>query len=80
MKAMMGCVSASNHFCELIKWESEFTASSRWKGAFSFSYLHRKILTKWNVKNKWLHKDDSEKTNGFYNHSNVIRIKTNYKA
>ena len=29
-----------------------------------------------NQKNKWLHKDDSAKTNGFYNHSNVIRIES----
>lgn len=47
------------------------------KIAFSFSCIHKKILTKWKVKIKSLHKDDSSKTNGFYNHSNVIRIKTN---
>ena len=42
--------------------------------AFSFSYLHKKLLIEWKVKNKLLHKDDSAKTNGFYNHSNVMRI------
>ena len=26
----------SLHFCELIKWESEFTASSRWKRSILF--------------------------------------------
>ena len=69
-----GGTSVSRHFCELIKRESECIASARWKGAFSFSCMHKKRLTKWKVKNKWLHKDDSAKSNGFYNHSNVIRI------
>ena len=44
------------------------------KIAFSFSYLHKKLLTEWKAKILLLHKDDSAKTNGFYNHSNVIRI------
>ena len=68
------CVSVSHHFCELIKQESECTASSRWKGAFSFSYMHKKLLTEWKAEKVLLNKDDSVKTNGFYNHSNVIRI------
>ena len=50
------------------------------KIAFSFSYLHKKLLTEWKVEKLLLHKDDSAKTNGFYNHSNVMRIKTNYRA
>ena len=33
-----------------------------------------KLLTKWKIEKLLLHKDDSAKTNGFYNHSNVIRI------
>ena len=45
-----------------------------WDVAFFFSYLHRKTTNKVECKNKLLHKDDSAKTNGFYNHSNVIRI------
>ena len=44
------------------------------KIAFSFSYLHKKLLTEWKVEKLLLHKDDSAKTNGFYNNSNVIRI------
>ena len=51
-----------------------------WDIAFSFSYLHKKLLTEWKTEKLLLHKDDSAKTNGFYNHSNVIRIKTNYRA
>ena len=46
------------------------------KIAFSFSYLHRKTTNKVECKNKLLHKDDSEKTKGFYHHSNVIRIES----
>lgn len=48
--------------------------SSYMNGAFSFRYLHKKLLTEWKVEKLLLHKDDSAKTNGFYNHSNVIRI------
>ena len=49
------------------------------KIAFSFSYLHKKLLTEWKAKKLLLHKDDSAKTNGFYHHSNVMRIKANYR-
>ena len=36
--------------------------------------MQKKLLTEWKAEKVLLHKDDSAKTNGFYNHSNVIRI------